>query len=222
MFSIRKDDVNNTAPDPIPSSCALKSRGPLLPLPITLFLPPTPFLFSSFFSLLIYPSQSHLSVFPQFFMEHPKQQDSDNKPPISTPDNTPKSDPKDGPHAPNGDGNWANFVMGSENQIPTQNEQPVISTPSKKTVRWSTELVTESPSVASNSYGSNTNTYAASSPSSPSSSVSFKGIVSLGLICASVSFICICRFLWWILSSCGIKKISMHFDQRRWILCGAR
>ncbi|KAA0036331.1 putative GEM-like protein 3 [Cucumis melo var. makuwa] len=106
-------------------------------------------------------------------MEHPKQ-DPDNKPPISTHDNTPKSDPNDGVRTPNGDGNWGNFVMGSENQVPTQNEQPVISTPSKKTVRWSTELVTESPSVASYSYGSNTNTYASSAPSS---SVSFKETV---------------------------------------------
>lgn len=107
-------------------------------------------------------------------MELPKQE-ADNKAPISTDDKSPKSDPKEEVQTPNGDGNWGNFVMGSENQTPTQNEQPVISTPSsgsKKTVRWSTELVTESPSVASNSYGSNSH-----ASSAPSSSVSFKETV---------------------------------------------
>ncbi|XP_038880968.1 GLABRA2 expression modulator [Benincasa hispida] len=104
-------------------------------------------------------------------MEQPKQ-DADNKTPISTDDKSPKSNPKEGVQTSNGDGNWGNFVMGSENQIPTQNEQPVVSTPSKKTVRWSTELVTESPSVASNSYGSNS-----LASSAPSSSVSFKETV---------------------------------------------
>ena len=108
-------------------------------------------------------------------MEQPKQEGG-NKPPISRDDKSPKSDPKEVDQTANGDGNWGNFVMGSENKIPTQNEQPAISTPSsgsKKSVRWSTELVTESPSVASNAYGSNSHASLA-----PSSSISFKGSFS--------------------------------------------
>ncbi|XP_022133205.1 GLABRA2 expression modulator [Momordica charantia] len=103
-------------------------------------------------------------------MEQPKQE-PENKPPIPSDDRSPKSDPKDGLQATNGDGNWGNFVMGSENQ----NDQSMISTPSsgsKKSVRWSTELVTESPSVASNAYGSNSHASRA-----PSSSLSFKEAV---------------------------------------------
>lgn len=121
-------------------------------------------------------------------MEQPKQE-AENKAPISSDDKSPKSDPKEGVPNANGDGNWANFVMSSENQIPTQNDQPVVSTPSsgsKKSVRWSTDLVTESPSVASNAYGSNSQ-----ASSSPSSSASFKGIISISFICVSVSLICV-------------------------------
>lgn len=204
------DDLKNTAPDPICFSCALKSRGRVLRPAITA-LSAKPFLFLPFSPSLKYPTQSHISVSEEFLMELPKQE-ADNKAPISTDDKSPKSDPKEEVQTPNGDGNWGNFVMGSENQTPTQNEQPVISTPSsgsKKTVRWSTELVTESPSVASNSYGSNSH-----ASSAPSSSVSFKGIVSPSLIFGSVSLICICSFLWRTLSSYGywwIKALNFFW-----------
>lgn len=173
-------------------SCALKSRGRVFVRPLS---PSQPSLSSiPQFPQIIYPAQSNYSVSEEFLMEQPKQ-DPENKATIPTDDKSPKSDPKEGVQTANGDGNWANFVMGSENQIPTtQNEQPVISTPSsgsKKSVRWSTELVTESPSVASSAHGSNFN-----ASSAPSSSASFKGIVSVSLICGSVSLICICAFVW--------------------------
>ncbi|XP_023003822.1 GLABRA2 expression modulator-like [Cucurbita maxima] len=100
-------------------------------------------------------------------MEKPKQEEGGKKGPIST---SPRSDGKE-----EGDGNWGNLVMESERQVPRQNEQGAISTPcsgSKKSVHWSNDLVTQSPSVACNAYGSNPH---ASSP--PSSSTSIKETV---------------------------------------------
>ncbi|XP_022963218.1 GLABRA2 expression modulator-like [Cucurbita moschata] len=100
-------------------------------------------------------------------MEKAKQEEGEKKGPIST---SPRSDGKE-----EGDGNWGNLVMESERQVPRQSEQGAVSTPcsgSKKSVHWSTDLVTQSPSVASNAYASNSH---ASLP--PSSSTSVKETV---------------------------------------------
>ena len=110
-------------------------------------------------------------------MEKAKQEEGEKKGPIST---SPRSDGKE-----EGDGNWGNLVMESERQVPRQSEQGAVSTPcsgSKKSVHWSTDLVTQSPSVASNAYGLNSH-----ASLSPSSSTSIKGI----LMCGCVWFVCV-------------------------------
>ncbi|KAM1611678.1 hypothetical protein PS2_000443 [Malus domestica] len=88
--------------------------------------------------------------------------------------------PKSAAEAPNGDANWASFVMGSQAQAqPTLTE--AVSTPmgsgSKKSVRWSQELVSESHAAASDhSSHQGSNTYVAPSPTL-SQSLSFKDSV---------------------------------------------
>jgi hypothetical protein len=125
-----------------------------------------------------------------------------------------KHDPKEAGHATNGDGKWTSLVIGSESQNESQSEgqtqaqtqtEPsttrMASPGSRKSVRWSPELVTESPAM---SYSSGSSPYVSSSPvpsSSlvPSSSFSFKGkVFSVSIrICLRTSF--------------GIDGISVYF-----------
>lgn len=78
--------------------------------------------------------------------------------------------------------------------------------------------MTESPSVASNAYGSNSHASRA-----PSSSLSFKGIVSVNVISGFYFidfYMCLRAAELWSCGNIWVKalNISMHFDQRRWIL----
>lgn len=114
-------------------------------------------------------------------------------------DPDPKSDPIEAGHAANGDGKWTSLVIGSESQNESQSEEhtqaqtqtepsttPIASPGSRKSVRWSPELVTESPAM---SYPSGSSPYVSSSPV-PSSSFSLKGkVFSVSIfICLRTSF----------------------------------
>ncbi|GLT73511.1 hypothetical protein SLA2020_453640 [Shorea laevis] len=118
-------------------------------------------------------------------MEQPKPEtEKATRAPGMDPD--PKSDPIEAGHAANGDGKWTSLVIGSESQNESQSEEhtqaqtqtepsttPIASPGSRKSVRWSPELVTESPAM---SYPSGSSPYVSSSPV-PSSSFSLKDTV---------------------------------------------
>jgi len=140
-------------------------------------------------------------------MEQPK---TEKEQAIRAPGQDPdlKLDPKEAGHATNGDGKWTSLVIGSESQSESQSEgqtqaqtqtEPsttrMASLGSRKSVRWSPELVTESPAM---SYPSGSSPYVSSSPV-PSSSFSFKGkVFSVSIrICLRTSF--------------GIDGISVYF-----------
>ncbi|XP_038694656.1 putative GEM-like protein 3 isoform X1 [Tripterygium wilfordii] len=135
-------------------------------------------------------------------MEQPKEEtktESEQKAPesVMTQHPSPKSDPKSGDQqqqqkensAPSGDGNWATFVMGSENtsQAETEKRSQVKnevlefanSTGSvRKSVSWSPELVSESaaPNTHSRNVIDESSSYVSFSPA-PDSSFSFKETV---------------------------------------------
>ena len=99
-------------------------------------------------------------------------------------DPTPKPESKGSDHAPNGDGKWTSFVLGSESQTQSQDQvqspregspTKTASSGSRKSVHWSPELVRESSTISS-PHGSNNNNnsyYVSPSPTDQSSS-SFK------------------------------------------------
>lgn len=124
--------------------------------------------------------------------------------------NDPKAKPesKGSDHAPNGDGKWTSFVLGSESQTPQSQDQvespregsltKAASSGARKSVHWSPELVRESSTVSS-PHGSNNNTYYV--PPSPSdqssSSINVKGIPlflsrSLSLSIRIRMYVCMC------------------------------
>ena len=90
----------------------------------------------------------------------------------------PNPDTKDSAQAPNGDGSWTSLAVGSEpkSAVPSENQAADSSTNrsptgSKKSVRWSPELVSESTYTSSaGTSPDGSNPYVASS-----SSFSFKG-----------------------------------------------
>uniref|UniRef100_A0A2N9ENT6 Uncharacterized protein n=1 Tax=Fagus sylvatica TaxID=28930 RepID=A0A2N9ENT6_FAGSY len=100
-------------------------------------------------------------------MENPKAEAEAEQNP------SPKLDSKESGHAPNGDGKWTSFVMGSESQKDQDQDQSqsevsgnrTPSTGSRKSVHWSPELVTESSASNMHSpHGSNNNPYFSPSP----------------------------------------------------------
>lgn len=110
-------------------------------------------------------------------MENPKAEAEAEQNP------SPKLDSKESGHAPNGDGKWTSFVMGSESQKDQDQDQSqsevsgnrTPSTGSRKSVHWSPELVTESSASNMHSpHGSNNNPYFSPSPVPSSSSFSVK------------------------------------------------
>ena len=111
-------------------------------------------------------------------MENPKAEAEAEQNP------SPKLDSKESGHAPNGDGKWTSFVMGSESQKDQDQDQSqsevsgnrTPSSGSRKSVHWSPELVTESSASNMHSpHGSNNNPYFSPSPVPSSSSFSVKG-----------------------------------------------
>ncbi|XP_030922761.1 GLABRA2 expression modulator [Quercus robur] len=98
-------------------------------------------------------------------------------------DPSPKPESKGSDHAPNGDGKWTSFVLGSESQTQSQDQvqspregspTKTASSGSRKSVHWSPELVRESSTISS-PHGSNNNNYnnsyyVSSSPTDQSSS----------------------------------------------------
>ncbi|KAF4348925.1 hypothetical protein CsatB_023919 [Cannabis sativa] len=120
-------------------------------------------------------------------MEEPKAVETEKKLQNPIQDPHPIPDSKDSLHAPNGDGGWASVEMGSEPQHqappPTENQADPSTnrspTGSKKSVRWSPELVSESTYTNSAATSPDrSNPYVASSPVPPSSSLSFKDSVA--------------------------------------------
>ncbi|PON84779.1 GRAM domain containing protein [Trema orientale] len=120
-------------------------------------------------------------------MEEAKPVETEKKPQNPGQDPHPNPDPKDLGKAPNGDGSWASVAIGSESQsqAPTENaaaaDPSTIRSPtgSKKSVRWSPELVSESTySNSAATFPDGSNPYVASSPAPPSSSFSFKDSVA--------------------------------------------
>ncbi|KAF5738019.1 GLABRA2 expression modulator [Tripterygium wilfordii] len=125
-------------------------------------------------------------------MEPPKAESEQKAPePVVTQDPSSDSDPKSGDQqlqkqgnsAPGGDGNWATFVMGSENapQAETEKKTRVQNEELesvRKSVHWSPELVSESAAhdhinTHSRIVIDESNPYVSSSPA-PDSSISFK------------------------------------------------
>lgn len=142
-------------------------------------------------------------------MEEPKPAETEKKLQNPIQDQHPTPDPKDSGHTPNGDGGWASVEMGSESQHqappptenqadPTTNRSP---TGSKKSVRWSPELVSESTYTNSAATSPDRpNPYVASSPAPPSSSsLSFKGTCLYRNISRTPIYIHTCAY------ECGIR-----------------
>lgn len=109
-------------------------------------------------------------------MEEPKPSETEKKPqdPVEDPNLNP--DPKESGKAVNGDGERGGVAVGSESEA----DQSTSRSPSgsKKSVRWSPELVSESTYNSTSSDGSNpyvTSSPANSSSAASSSSFSLKG-----------------------------------------------
>ncbi|XP_024027938.1 GLABRA2 expression modulator [Morus notabilis] len=106
-------------------------------------------------------------------MEKPKPSETEKKPPDPVEDSNLNPDPKESGKAVNGDGERGGLAVGSESEADqSTNRSP---SGSKKSVRWSPELVSESTYNITSSDGSNP--YVASSPAN-SSSFSFNETVS--------------------------------------------
>ncbi|KAK9285939.1 hypothetical protein L1049_025141 [Liquidambar formosana] len=107
-------------------------------------------------------------------MEQPKAE-ADQSAQLPGHDPVPQPDPKEGGDISNGEGKWGSFVMGSESETSEQSTPSRKGSITQKTVRWSPELVSESPTKVAETTMASTgsNPYVAPSPAQSSSS-SFK------------------------------------------------
>ena len=145
-------------------------------------------------------------------------------------DPSPKPESKGSDHAPNGDGKWTSFVLGSESQTQSQDQvqspregspTKTASSGSRKSVHWSPELVRESSTISS-PHGSNNNNYnnsyyVSSSPTDQSSSsFNVKGIpLSLSLSL----YVSVCMYVLYVF----VYELRILFglgEQIRWIVYG--